>query len=153
MFTTLMCLVAFSSQWPPGSDGVIRVTGGTDNAGNTSILSRLMTSKHPLVVVLAEVHEWVRRGRLDLGLDWYPRDQNEEADSLSNSDPSEFAPHNEVRIRLQDIRWHVLPRYMAAADELYREVKSYRMPAAIQQPKRGRLGGHQPRPLREADPW
>ncbi|OLQ08027.1 hypothetical protein AK812_SmicGene8508 [Symbiodinium microadriaticum] len=55
--------------------GTIAISAGTDNLGNTHVVSRLMTTKFPL-------------------LDWLPRAQNVEADSLTNGDfsaPEPFA--------------------------------------------------------------
>ena len=87
-----------------------------------------MTSKHPLICIVAEISEWLKHLRMDLHLDWCPRDQNEEADALSNSDFTEFDEKNRVHVNLEKIRWFLLHDYLAAADQLYAEVKAFKMP-------------------------
>ena len=120
-----------------------------------------MTSKYPLVCILAEFREWLTHLRMDLALDWYPRDQNEEADALSNSDFSEFTPANRVNINLERIQWFLLNEYLAAADDMYNEVKNFRMPdregkvKEKKEKKEHKLNRKhkKDKPLRERDPW
>ncbi len=53
LFASLICIMVFSSAWPADAAGNMVLTGVTDNRGNTFAISRLMSSKFPLVVVLA----------------------------------------------------------------------------------------------------
>ena len=111
-------------------------------------MTKLMTSKYPMVVILAELAAQARRRRLSLGLQWVPRDQNEAADALTNSDFSEFDAAKRIDLRVQDVDWIVLQEYMRAAKDLYAETKRLR-----EAPKD--TAGRAPagRPLREQDPW
>ena len=148
LFGTLLSLVAFSADWPADMTGHVTIQGTTDNLGNTCIVSKLMTSKYPSVVVLAEIAARAKRGRLNLGLRWVPRDQNEHADALTNSDYSEFDSARRVDLQVEDIQWIVLTGYMKAAQELYAETRRLRGEPRT----RGEAAGAS-RPLREQDPW
>ena len=132
---------------------MVCITGLTDNAGNVSALSRLMSSKFPLVVILTELAAQMRAKSLELDLEWIPRNQNEHADALTNGRTEAFDPALEIRVDVAKLPFMVLPDMMAVADDLYRQVRTRReaKPAAAQMPaaapKRRR------RPLRESDPW
>jgi len=82
-----------------------------------------MTSKFPLVVVLAELAEQLRERGLDLSLDWTPREQNEEADDLTNFRFGRFRRENRVGLNLGEAKWKVLPDLMEAAGALYEDVQ------------------------------
>ena len=113
------------------------------------MVTKLMTSKYPSVVILAELAAQVRKRRLNLGLNWIPRDQNEAADALTNSDFSEFDPGRRINLRVEDISWEVLTGYMEAAKALYAETKQLRAdPGAAAKVAEGVS-----RPLREHAPW
>ena len=88
---------------------------------------------------------------MSLDLEWVPRDQNEEADALSNGDFHDFRVENRVEIDLAETKWIVLTELMQVATCIYEEVKQRRTarpaaPAAVQKtPKRAKL--------REREPW
>ena len=63
-----------------------------------------MSSKFPLVVILAELSVQLRRRDLELDLQWAPRDQNEPADSLTNLDFSGFDPRKMVDIEAEKVQ-------------------------------------------------
>ena len=149
LFGTLLSLVAFSPQWPLDLAGYISIQGTTDNAGNSCVVTKLMTSKYPMVVILAEVAAQARRRRISLGLNWVPRDQNEAADALTNSDFSEFDMARRIELEVESIDWIVLTEYMRAAKELYAATKQLREnPGGSGGGKAGKT-----KPLREQDPW
>ena len=93
-----MSIIAFGDQWPCTAIGRIRISGGTDNAGNSWVVSRLMSSKFPMLLVLGELAVQLRQRQVELALDWIPREQNIEADALTNADFS--ALDQEKRINL-----------------------------------------------------
>ena len=43
-----------------------------------------MSSKFPLVVILTEMAVQLQSRKLELDLDWIPRNQNKEADAITN---------------------------------------------------------------------
>ena len=97
LYATLLCVMAFGDAWSKAASGRITITGATDNRGNSQVLGRLMSSKFPLVVVLAELAAQLKKRCLRLDLQWVPRDENEEADGLTNLDFSGFDPQQEDR--------------------------------------------------------
>ena len=153
LFATLLCVVLFGGSWPTGAAGAVRLQGLTDNLGNTFALTRLMSSKFPLVVILAELSAQMQARAMALNLEWAPRDQNEEADALTNGDFSLFGTRKRVVVDLEEIRWLVLPRMPVVAGSIYEAVqgrKAGRAPA--------RLEGPRPRAkakakLRQREPW
>ena len=142
-----------------------------------------MSSKYPLIVVLAELASQLRALRADLNLGWAPRDQNEAADAITNSDLAEFDPSLRGEIDLEKVAWLVLPQYMRVADDISNDVRAGRgttapameeLPRMLPQPAqrrkakyKGRGGRAEPAsgppartpkaakraPLRERDPW
>ena len=147
MYTTLLAVVAFGDRWPRGAEGFIQVAGTTDNAGNTYCLARLMSTKFPLVVILSELSEQLRRRRMHLHLAWAPRDQNEAADSLSNGEFHEFDERLRVPLDVSQIDWVLMNSYMEAAESLLEDTRRNRG-SGVARPSGGPRGS-----LRETDPW
>lgn len=58
-------------------EGVQRyqLSAGTDNVGNRHVLSRLLTTKFPLCVILMRLAWELHEKGLDLRLDWLPGKQ------------------------------------------------------------------------------
>ena len=149
MFATLMCIIAFGDKWSAGDAGTLVLQGVTDNLGNTYTVSKLMTSKFPLVVILAELAVQLRRRGMGLKLQWAPREQNEEADALTNEEFGGFSPGRRVHLDVAALEWIILPRMAAAAEEIYEAAKLRRTggQVAAPPPKKRLLK------LRERDPW
>ena len=123
--------------------------------GNTFILSRLMTGKFPSIVILAELSAQLRRKGIELNLEWVPRDQNEEADALTNEHFTHFNKDLRIDVDVLKIDWIVLNRLMGVAEEIYRDVKDMRE-ARMSEPPAQRVGRIRRRPeerLRARDPW
>ena len=57
-----------------------------------------MTSKFPSLVILTEFAAQLKSRHAELDLAWVPRDQNEEADALTNGDYSAFNPSLRIDI-------------------------------------------------------
>ena len=135
------------------------VLGQTDNLGNVSVLSRLMSSKFPLVVIMTELAERLRRWDLYMSLDWIPRNQNEEADGLTNGVVSSFAAEQEIKVDLKELGLHTLDRMWKVADDLYKDVQERKVLRKEQMGvgTKGATSATSPqkklRPLRERDPW
>ena len=124
LFATLMCIILFGDAWPAGASGEVKLQGLTDNAGNSFVVTRLMTTKFPLVLVLAEVAAQLRSRGMALHLGWAPRDQNEEADALTNGDFGQFNPERRITPALGILPFLVLPDLADVADGIYREVQA-----------------------------
>ena len=123
--------------------------GVTDNLGNTFAVSKLMTSKFPLVVILAELSAQLRERSMALNLGWVPRDQNEEADALTNGDFASFSSGIRVDVDVANVRWLILPRMLEVAGEIYERVRRSKEgegpPKAAARPKSGSF--------RQRNPW
>ena len=155
LYTTLLCVAVFGDRWPTGAFGSLKLSGTTDNQGNTSAVSRLMSTKFPLVVILMELAAQLRWRRMELGLHWAPREQNEEADALTNDLFESFDPRRRARVELASVPWIVLDEMSAASEELFLEIQGRKAGA-----KRETCGGNSlprrgpPRKkLRARDPW
>ena len=149
LYGTLLSIMAFSGEWPRSASGRITVSASTDNSGNAQVLSRLMSSKFPLVVVLAELSAQIKAKGLRLNLGWVPREENEEADELTNRETGRFDPARRVKLDIGNLNWICLGGYMAAATSLYEEVV-----ATKKRTEQSAAGARKkPRPLRERDPW
>ena len=122
--------------------GTLHLTGLTDNAGNVSALARLMTSKFPLVVILTELASQLQAKNLELDLEWIPRNQNEEADAITNGKTEIFDRRRKVEVEVSALPFLVLPHMVQVADHLYEQVRTRRSEkAAVAQrtvPKKGK---------------
>ena len=152
LFATLVCVTTFGGAWPAGSAGEVRLQGLTDNLGNTFAITKLMSSKFPLVVILAELAAQMRARKMALSVGWTPRDQNEEADALTNGDYAQFGAANRVRVAIEDVKWMVLPKLMAVASDIYTDVQE-RKAAKDVGPKEGPPAKKAKGGLRQRDPW
>ena len=152
LFASLVSLMVFGGDLEEGANGVLHLTGLTDNAGNVSALARLMTSKFPLVVILTELAAQMQKKRLELDLQWIPRNQNEEADAITNHKTEGFDPSLKVEVVVADLPFLVLPRMIQVADHLYEQVREARAGKPAVAPPA--VAPRRPlRPLRERDPW
>ena len=94
----------------------------------------------------------MQKKRLELDLQWSPRNQNEEADASTNHKTEGVDPSLRVDVVVADLPFLVLPRMTKVADHLYDQVREARAgkpkvaPPAVA-PRRPL------RPLRERDPW
>ena len=123
LFATLLCVVTFGDAWPGGARGDVVLQGVTDNLGNTFAVTKLMSSKFPLVVILAELAAQLRKRSMALNLGWVPRDQNEEADALTNGDFASFDVKLRVNVNVSEISWLILPRMLEVAEQIYEQVR------------------------------
>ena len=57
---------------------------------------------------------------------WTPRDRNQEADDLSYLLTTNFAPDKEVRVKLEDQKWLVLPELLQSGQQ-FQEKKELEM--------------------------
>ena len=159
MFGTLVALVVFGRQWPRAASSLIKVSAATDNKGNACILPKLMTTKFPLVVILAEIAEQLRINRWSLDLEWTPREQNMEADALTNQDFAAFNVDNQLKINVSELNWEVLPQMLDMAEDIFQRVQAKRVAAKIRKAgdelvsPEARQGSGRRRRLKERAPW
>ena len=155
LYATLLSYALFSPQWAKATRGSIKITGITDNLGNTFAVTKLMTSKFPSVVVLAELSEQLRAQQTELSLEWVPRDQNEEADELTNEIFQRFDMNRRISVDPLAMKWLIMDQLFKVAEGLYADVRAART-AAPNAAEAGASRRRKRRPeerLRARDPW
>ncbi len=124
---TLVAVILFAPMVPRRSRGQVMLTSVTDNKGNMYALSRLMSTKFPLCLIVMELAAQLERHEMRLNVEWTPRDLNQEADDLSNFRFAGFHPAHRLGSRLEDINFIVLDRLLCHAlefEEARREARA-----------------------------
>ena len=123
--------------------GLLSLTAGGDNMSNGFTLDRMGTTKFPLYLILMEVAAQIKQRNLVLGVAWMPRDENEEADALTNGHFQAFSAAFRIEIKWADLEFLVLPRLVSAALSMFEGLrlarKAGRARAKVPLPKRARL--------------
>ncbi len=150
----LLATIVFSPPTPAASDCLLLTSGFTDNRGNRYVLSRLQTQRYPLNVITMELAAQLEHRGMRLALEWAPREINTEADGLAAGQWNGFNPQQRIDLRLDELPWMLLPRFLALGREFEAHCKNLhaelrdrkarpRRPAA-----RGAAGS-----FREREPW
>ena len=58
-----------------------------------------------------------------LNLGWVPRDQNEEADALTNCDFAAIDTSRRLHVNVAEIVWLTLPRMLEVAEQIFDRVR------------------------------
>ncbi|CAE8623549.1 unnamed protein product [Polarella glacialis] len=158
LLATLCCLVAFprdsSIARPEEPRALLTLGGSTDNLGNKFVVSKLQTTKYPLVCVLMEIAALMHQAGESLDLQWVPRLQNIEADQLTNGDFRGFDPANRVRVDISKHRWVVLNSMLQQGRALYSVIREGRIESSKR--KLDKFAGptfKNQKSFRERDPW
>jgi hypothetical protein len=118
MLATIICIMVF----PKGGNLTGCFSGGTDNQSNTHSAKKVLSTKYPLTILLMEMSEQLRRKDSSLSLRWVPRDQNQEADDLTNNRFEKFNERLRIPIVQKDLKFLVLEEINTAAAELFTEI-------------------------------
>ena len=143
LLATLLCVICF----PPRGDGrrngteVLTLSGATDNLGNRFAVSKLMTTKFPLCAAMMQLSSTLAARNQRMKLSWTPREQNYEADELSNGIIHRFSKRNEVDAEKILSELKVFNKMVKYGRKLYEEISDKREDAR----KRHR-GEEEPRP-------
>ena len=89
LLATFIGVVLFEA--PSGTKLGTSCSAGTDNLGNSHVVTRCMTTKFPLCAFNMELAAQLQSRGSELHLHWLPRLQNEQADQLTNGDFTGFA--------------------------------------------------------------
>ena len=130
--------------------GRVSLTAYTDNQGNGYLLDKMLTTKMPLAMILLELGCQLQHHRLDLGLQWVPRDQNTEADDLTNGRCQEFDANKRIHVDLGTLPFRILPKLLTSA-QTYEEPLEAAKEAKADDGMKGKMAAA--KRLREADPW
>ena len=116
-----------------------------------------MSTKFPLCAILLELSEQLDARGSWLRLAWSPRDQNQEADALTNGHYHDFAPDNRIDLDPSPMGWMVLDEMLAAGGSMVeelariREAKKLERAAAKERKKKRRKVARES--LKEREPW
>jgi len=125
----------------------------TDNRGNSYALTRLMSTKYPLCLLVMELAVALEERGLALTADWAPREWNAEADALTNERFDGFAETNRVAFDMRSHPWRVLDKLLEDGRQFYQNAQSARAAArALPAQPRKRAKGKRAS-LKETDPW
>lgn len=102
----------------------------TDNRGNMFALRRGMSTKYPLTILLMELSETLRKLDCTLNLKWVKRDDNQDADDLSNLKFDNFDLGRRVEVKGEEIVWLVFGQMDKVSRELYEELQEEKNKAA-----------------------
>jgi hypothetical protein len=114
----------------------------------------MLTTKYPLCIIILELAVQLHRRGISLDVSWIPRQQNAEADEISNGVSRNISPDKEVRCDLAEIRFEVLDEPMEEAAAFYgemmkkKEAKSHSKVSIVPGKKRRTEDK-----LRSTDPW
>eukprot|EP00435_Cladocopium_sp_Y103_P068426 s272_g31.t1 len=100
----------------------VSLTGGTDNRANEALTAKRSTTKWPLLAANMQLSSSLSKCRLALNLRWRPREENIEADSLTNEDFSHFELKDRVDISYKDMDMAVLDAMVEVWSE-FEEIK------------------------------
>jgi len=160
LLATLLCIVIFDPQLEQETTCGLRLTASTDNRGNGFALNKLASSKYPLYLVLMELSEQLESRGLILNLAWRPRDENEQADALTNGHYGAFNTARRLPVVWSKVKWLVLPGLLEAAEMLFKETQAKRAKPSAAGPSgpAGGASGHHRKQgkeetLRVRDPW
>ena len=84
-----------------------------------------------------------------LNLGWVPRDQNEEADALTNGDFVAFDASRRINVEVAEISWLILPRMLEVAEQIYEHVRKAKVEGGP--PKAATP--HKAGSFRQLNPW
>ena len=130
LLTTLIAVVVFGTSageaWSEQGVDPRAIDGVTDNLGNSYVVSKMHTTKFPLYAVLAELGLRLQHGNFLLRLRWKRRDENVEADALSEGRTEGFDPARQLEVKLEAMEWLVMDRLLEAGAEWVLERETHR---------------------------
>jgi hypothetical protein len=151
---SILCILLFDPDARRGGRANCMLTGATDNLGNSFIVRKLSSTKWPIVALMIELSEQLRKRRALLDLVWVPRDDNKEADELTNLDYHSFDTANRILVDFGKIKWEVLPEILQVSGDLYKDVcqqrESHKVRGSGPVAKRKRATAGK---LKWTDPW
>jgi hypothetical protein len=103
--------------------GLMRCRGHTDNIGNSYVVAKLLTTKFPLAAVLMQLATTLAERDLWLELQWVPREENTEADALTNSEFKGFDPGKRCHLVWSDIPKDVLAELVNLGEKFASELE------------------------------
>jgi len=125
----------------------------TDNKGNSFALTRLMSTKYPLCLLVMELAVALEERSLALSADWAPREWNAEADALTNERFEGFSEANRVAFDMRSHPWRVLDKLLEDGKQFYQSAQAARAAARTWPAQPGKRAKRKRASLKETDPW
>jgi len=123
----------------------LSVGGLTDNNGNRFAVTKMLTTKWPLLAFLAELSMQLEKRGVLLEVNWAPREQNTEADAITNMDYDWLRMENKVVTVMGQLPFLILPELLAKGEFFYSGSETVNVGAPpVAKDKRS---------LRVKDPW
>ena len=152
----LAALILFGKGAPwAGRRSRMLISAFTDNMGNSFLVSKFLSCKYPLSIVLMEVACQLKKLNVEMDLGWIPRNENEEADSLTNSEFGEFDEGKRIEASFENLDFIVLKELMEEAGKLDEEINLARSSREAKEMKlrRERSPKAKKGEIRWKDPW
>ena len=151
---TALILFGKGAKWT-GRRTKLQITGITDNLGNAFLVHKFLSCKFPLSIILMEVSCQLRRLNLEMDLGWVPRDQNTQADALTNSSFEDFDESRRIVVNFENIEFMVLRELMAEAGKLDEDIRLVKSSKEAKQDKFARERSPKQRrgEMKWRDPW
>ena len=115
----LMLLIDEASSTDDHFACALSVGGITDNNGNRYAVTKMLTTKWPLLAFLAELSIQLEARGILIEVNWVPREQNAEADAITNGDFGWLAPENKVDTHMGRLPFKLLPELLAKGEGFY----------------------------------
>ena len=125
------------------------MTATTDNQGNQAVIRRCLTTRFPLCLVLMELSTWLEDLDMELDLQWRRRNENEEADNLTNGKFEKFNPSRRVSLCMSTFPWKVIPVLGKDSQDLFTQIAEDKAAG----PSNKRVRKPKGEKLRQTDPW
>ena len=151
LLATMVAMVLFDPLQEKGGKTCCGMTSSTDNRGNTYIVAKLASTKWPITTLLIELSEQLRARSAIMNLVWRRRDDNAEADALTNMDLKGFDPALRVGTTFKEIKWLVLDEIMDTSVQLYQEIRQQKEQQGHKRGKWNKAKGKAA--LKWRDPW
>lgn len=128
LLATLVAVVLFIA---PSSECnhrrlTLAFTGGTDNRSNESLARKRSSTKFPLMFVVMQVSHTLSKLGAVMKLNWRPREQNQEADDLTNDKFDKFDQSNRRHLDWSDIDLSLLNSLLVESETFRLELESLR---------------------------
>ncbi|CAE8678470.1 unnamed protein product [Polarella glacialis] len=103
MLGAMVAIQAFDISCYAGGSAVARISTGTYNQADDSLNKKMSSTKMLLGLILMQLATSLPRRRLQLNLDWRPREQNQEADDRTNGKFEDFDQALRVKISWDEV--------------------------------------------------
>jgi hypothetical protein len=97
--------------------GEVVLTGGTDNKSNEALSVKRSSTKLPVMLILMQLAVLLSSRALKLELRWRPRDENSEADDLTNDRFGAFSSHLRIPISWEDVEKTLLLKLLKVQED------------------------------------